>query len=192
MSSFNFYSPKDKSYDIGDEIINFQLKNAIDGEMVSLDSYKNNKAVVLVFTCNHCPFSKKYEQRLIDMALNYDNQGIAFILINPNDPSYFPEDDEKSMKERAINKKYPFPYLVDADQSISDLFNASKTPEVFLLENKNSKFVLVYKGAIDDNVYDAEDIDAYYLKDALNQTIRGEKVRLAVVKSVGCSIKRKR
>ncbi|OFY64050.1 MAG: hypothetical protein A3H98_04085 [Bacteroidetes bacterium RIFCSPLOWO2_02_FULL_36_8] len=181
----------DGSYSIGEKVQDFTLHNATDKKNVTLSDYKKNKLVVVVFTCNHCPYAKLYEDRLILASKEFSQNGVAFIAINPNDPTRYSEDSEENMLQKAKAKNYPFPYLVNSDQTVSDRFGATKTPEVFVLQNTDGNFVLRYKGAIDDNPQNAADVQEHYLRDALKALLENKEPLKTIVKATGCSIKRK-
>ncbi|TCI91891.1 thioredoxin family protein [Tenacibaculum sp. M341] len=188
--SFSFIGKKD-GYKIGDKVDNFTLKN-IDGKMVSLDDYKDKKGVIVVFTCNHCPYSKMYENRIIAIDQKFKDKGYPVVAINPNDPSVSKGDDFESMKIRAKNKEFTFPYLFDDGQKVYPKFGATKTPHVFILENKNNDFVLSYIGAIDDNARDPKNVSELYVEDAVNNLIEGKPLKRMETKAIGCSIKTKK
>src|ERR1700733_12659816 len=96
-------------YNVGDKAMDFKLKN-IDGKMVSLSDYKDAKGFIVVFTCNHCPFAKAYEDRIIALDTKYKAKGYPVIAINPNDPTAVAEDNFETMQQRAKAKNYAFPY----------------------------------------------------------------------------------
>ncbi len=170
----------------GETVPAFSLKN-VDESMVSLESLAGNKAIVVVFTCNHCPFAKAYEPRLIEMQKEYADKGVKFVLINPNDPKKQPEDSFDKMKLRAKDKSYPFPYLYDDTQAIAKAYGAARTPEVFLV---SPELQLVYRGRIDDNS-EAKEVKTRDLKNALDLYLAGtpEKISTNVTKAFGCTIK---
>ena len=174
----------------GDNAVEFTLKN-VDGKMVSLSDYKDQKGVIVVFTCNPCPFAKAYEQRIIQLHNTYAGQGYPVIAINPNDDEISPEDTFEKMQERSNEKKYPFPYLKDETQKIYKAYGATRTPHVFLLENSRGKFKVAYIGAIDDNAMDSSAVGVNYLENALTALKSGSKPDPAVTKSIGCNIKSK-
>jgi peroxiredoxin len=178
-------------YTIGQTVKNFNLKN-IDGKMVSLDQYQNSKGVVVIFTCNHCPFSKKYEQRIIDLHKTYSGKGFPVVAINPNDPAIVEEDSYENMVKTAKKKKYPFPYLFDETQQVAKDFGASRTPHVFLLQNSAEGFKVVYIGAIDNNAEDAGAVTEKYVEKAMNQLLNNEPLTTTQTKAIGCSIKWKK
>jgi peroxiredoxin len=181
----------EEGYKIGDKISNFSLFNAVDNSKISLADYAKSKAVVLVFTSNECPYAKLYENRLILMNKEFNEKNVQFIFINPNNPVASPEDSKGAMVKKAIAKAYPFPYLIDSRQEISNLFGATKTPEVFLLKNINGNFILKYKGAIDDNPQTETDINQYYLRDALSVTVNDTPpIKIEYSRPTGCVIKK--
>ena len=172
----------------GDTATDFKLKN-VDGKMVSLADFKNAKGYIIVFTCNHCPYAKLYEDRLIAINDKYSKMGYPVIAINPNDPTAEPEDSFDEMKKRAKSKGFKFPYLFDEGQKIYPQYGATRTPHVFLL---NAQRVVKYIGAIDDNPNDASGVKAKNLEDAIASLQGGKDIIPNVTKALGCSIKVKK
>ncbi len=172
----------------GDVAPDFKLKN-IDGKMVSLADYKNVKGYIVVFTCNHCPYAKAYEDRLIAINDKYSKLGYPVIAINPNDPAAEPDDSFDEMKIRAKQKGFKFPYLMDEGQKIYPQYGATKTPHVFLLDSKR---VVKYIGSIDDSPNDASAVKAKYLEEAIASLQAGKDIIPNVTKALGCSIKVKK
>lgn len=180
-----------KGYEVGDEAADFKLKN-IDGKMVSLSDFKTAKGFIVVFTCNHCPYAKKYEDRIIELDKKYKAQGYPVIAINPNDPNVQPEDGYQQMIERAKQKGFTFPYLVDEGQKIYPQYGATKTPHVFVLKKENGKNIVKYIGAIDNNYDNPNDVSEYYAQDAVNALIKDETVKMTKTVAIGCTIKVKK
>ncbi|RLD92197.1 MAG: thioredoxin family protein [Bacteroidetes bacterium] len=174
----------------GDNAVEFSLKN-VDGTSVSLSDYADQKGMILVFTCNPCPFSKAYEQRIISLHLSYADQGFPVVAINPNDVEISPDDTMDKMKARAEEQDYPFPYLKDESQEVYKAYGASKTPHIFLLQNKGGKFKVAYIGAIDDNAMDAAEVTNKYVEKAIAALISGSNPDPATTKAIGCTIKTK-
>lgn len=174
----------------GDNAVEFSLKN-VDGSAVALSDYQDQKGVILVFTCNPCPFSIAYEQRIIALHLSYADQGYPVVAINPNDIEISPDDTMDKMKARAEEKDYPFPYLKDESQEVYKAYGATKTPHIFLLQNKGGKFKVVYIGAIDDYAMDAASVTSRYLENAIAALASGNKPDPASTKAIGCTIKTK-
>ena len=174
-------------YDIGDTAADFSLKN-IDGKMVSLADYKDAKGFIVIFTCNHCPYAVMYEDRINDLHNKYASQGYPVVAINPNDPEVKPADSFENMIVRAKEKNFKFAYLLDEGQKIYPEYGATKTPHVYLLDNKR---VVQYIGAIDDSARSADNVEETFLEDAIISLQMGEEVNPKVTKAVGCSIKTK-
>lgn len=180
-----------KGYQIGDEATDFKLKN-IDGNTVSLSDYKESKGFIVIFTCNHCPYAKKYEDRIIALDKKYKNQGYPVIAINPNDPEVQPQDGFKEMIQRAKEKGFTFPYLLDEGQKIYPQYGATKTPHVFILKKENAKNIVKYIGAIDNNYENPNDVSEYYVQDAVNSLLKNEEVKTTKTVAIGCTIKVKK
>ena len=155
-----FTSDAPTPYKIGDTATDFKLKS-VDGKMYSMSDYKDAKGFIVVFTCNHCPFAVKYEDRINALAKKYKSKGYILLAINPNDPAVEPEDSFELMKVRAKEKGFAFPYLFDEGQKIYPQYGATKTPHVFLLDKNR---MVKYIGAIDDNVDSAAEVKEKYLK----------------------------
>lgn len=181
-------SPSPDGYQVGDRVENFQLKN-VDGKMVSLSDYSDEKGVILIFDCNTCPYSKAYNQRIIDLHANYSAKGFPVVTINANDPNMSPGDSFAEMVKRAENKDYKFPYLLDETQDVARAFAATNTPHVFLLSKSGGGFVVAYIGAIDNNPRDASTADKRYVEEAISAILQGKQVPVKRTKAVGCGIK---
>lgn len=175
-------------YKIGDVATDFKLKS-VDGKMYSMSDYKKAKGFIVVFTCNHCPFAKKYEDRINDLAKNYKSKGYILLAINPNDPEVEPDDSYELMQQRAKEKGFVFPYLLDEGQKIYPQYGATKTPHVFLLDKNR---VVKYIGAIDDNVDSATEVKVKYLENAIAALENGKNPSPEMTKAIGCSIKSKK
>ncbi|MDR6846093.1 thioredoxin family protein [Flavobacterium granuli] len=175
-------------YKIGDIAIDFKLKS-VDGKMYSMSDFKEAKGFIVVFTCNHCPFAVKYEDRINALAKKYKPQGYILLAINPNDPAVQPDDSFELMKVRAKEKGFAFPYLFDEGQKIYPQYGATKTPHTFLLD-KN--LVVRYIGAIDDNVDSTKDVKEKYLENAIAALESGKTPSPETTRAIGCSIKAKK
>jgi len=175
-------------YKVGDKASDFSLKN-IDGKMVSLSDYPDAKGFVVIFTCNHCPFAKAYEDRIVELDKKYSNKGYPVIAINPNDPEIVPEDSYAAMKVRANEKGFTFPYLVDETQEVYKMYGATRTPHVYLLRKESGMLVVKYIGTIDDNYQDAGAVTQTYLEDAIEALLAGKNPDPAFTKAIGCTIK---
>ncbi len=177
-----------EGYEIGDTATDFSLKN-VDDQLVSLSDYKQAKGFILVFTCNHCPYSKAYEDRIIALDQEFKGLGYPVIAINPNNPDSYSEDSFEAMKVRAKDKGFTFPYLIDEGQKIYPQYGATKTPHVYILQNTTAGHKVCYIGAIDNNYKNATLATAHYVSNAVNELLEGKEVSLAVTKAIGCSIK---
>ncbi len=184
----NVVNSKGKGYQVGEKAADFKLKN-VDGKVVSLGDMKDAKGYIVTFTCNHCPYSVLYEDRLINLHNEMAAKGYPVIAINPNDPKVQPEDSFEGMQERAEEKKFPFVYLFDDNQQVYPLFGATRTPHVFLLDKD---MVVQYIGAIDNNAKNPEAVTINYVEDAIMALEKGEKPDPNFTKAIGCSIKTKK
>ena len=170
---------------IGSKIPSFNLKG-IDGNSYSPDSFSNASALIIIFSCNHCPYVKAYEGRMIEIQKKYKERGVTLIAINSNDADNYPDDSFENMKVRAEERDFNFAYLRDEDQSIAKLFDATHTPEIFLFDSKSE---LVYHGKIDDNWQDPKKVVNHYLEDALNELLEKKEISVPETYSIGCTIK---
>lgn len=175
-------------YKVGDALkSDFSLKN-IDGEMVAMGDYPEAKGYVIVFTCNHCPYSIAYEDRLIELDKKYKELGYPMIAINPNDPTIVPEDSYENMIVRAKEKAFTFPYLFDDGQKVYPQYGATKTPHVYVVNKTEAGNEIAYIGAIDDNKNEDE-VTKNYLANALDALVAGNAPEEAYTKAFGCSVK---
>ncbi len=176
---------------VGDKAPDFELKN-VDTEMVSLYDYAPaKKGAVVIFTCNHCPYAIAYEDRIIEIDEMYRSKGYPVIAVNPNDPKLVPEDSFDKMQERAEEKSFPFPYLIDETQEVYKAYGAKRTPHVYLLEKKDGKFMVAYIGTIDDNYKEADKVEKKYLASAIDALLEGSTPDPDFTKAIGCTIKDK-
>lgn len=180
-----------QGYKPGDVATDFALKN-VDNKTVSLTDYKKAKGFIVVFTCNHCPYAKAYEDRIIALDKKYAPKGYPVIAINPNDPSLYAEDSFDAMKIRAKEKGFSFPYLFDEGQKIYPQYGATKTPHVFVLQKTDGKNIVRYIGAIDNNYADPKDVTERYVENAVDALLTGKPVAQASTAAIGCGIKVKK
>lgn len=177
-----------QGYKVGDVASDFKLKN-VDGKMVSLSDYPDTKGFIVIFTCNHCPFSVAYEDRIIALDRKYKKSGYPVIAINPNDPEIVPADGYAEMKQRAIDKGFTFPYLFDDGQKVFPKYGAMRTPHVFLLQRDVRTLKVAYIGAIDDNSQEADAVKVKYLENAVDALLAGNSPQPDFTKAIGCTIK---
>ena len=186
-----FKQTETPGYQIGDVATDFNLRN-VDGKMVKLADFKKAKGFIVVFTCNHCPFSQAYEQRIINLHNKYAAKGYPVIAINPNDAKREPEDSYAKMQELAKAKKYPFVYLHDEPQQIAKTYGATRTPHVFVIQKTKAGNTVQYIGAIDDNYEDEKQAKEKHVEVAVNALLNGKTVAKTNTKAIGCTIKWKK
>lgn len=167
---------------LGDAAPKWSGLAGVDGQGHDLSQYRTSKAIVLVFTCNHCPVAKAYEERLIELQKDYKSKGVQVIAINVNN---LPADRLDKMKDRAAEKGFNFPYLYDASQASGHAYGARVTPHVFVLDQQRK---IAYVGAIDDSM-DQTAVKNKYVRDALDALLAGKQPATAETKPVGCGIK---
>lgn len=182
------FTVKPTGYKIGDIATDFSLKN-VDNKNVSLKDMKNAKGYIVVFTCNHCPYAIAYEDRIIALDKKYKKLGYPVVAINPNNPEKQKDDSFAKMQERAKEKSFAFPYLLDEGQRIYPQYGATKTPHVYLLQKTAKGNVVKYIGAIDDNYEDAAAVKQKYVENAVDALLKGKEVPVKETKAIGCSIK---
>ncbi len=175
-------------YKVGDIATDFSLKN-VNNKKVSLKNIKDAKGYIVVFTCNHCPYAVAYEDRIIALDKKYKKLGYPVVAINPNNPEKQKDDSFTKMQERAKDKKFAFPYLLDEGQKIYPQYGATKTPHVYVLQKTAKGNVVKYIGAIDDNYEDAAAVKTKYVENAVDALIKGKEVSVKETKAIGCSIK---
>ncbi|HEU4798215.1 MAG TPA: thioredoxin family protein [bacterium] len=166
-------------------LIPFSLKGT-DGRTLRPEDFAQAKVLGVIFTCNHCPYARAWEDRLIRIQRDYANRGVRFILISSNDPAKVPDDSFDQMKARAQAKGYPFPYVFDETQEVAKAYGATRTPEIFLFDESRT---LRYHGAPDDNYEDPTTVQHHYVRDALDALLAGKAPPTPETKPVGCTIK---
>ena len=185
LSAFTLKVDKE-SYKIGDKIEDFTLKN-IDNKMISLSDYKNAKGFVIIFTCDTCPYSVANEDRIIALDKKYKEKGFPVIAINPNDPVAVPDDSFAKMKDRANEKGFTFPYLLDVGQKVYPKFGATKTPHVYIVTKNDMK--VKYIGAIDNSSRNPDKVTEKYVENALDALLKGAEIQKKETRAIGCTIK---
>ena len=158
----------------------------VSGKTTSLGESKTAKGLLVIFSCNTCPYVKLSEKRIKEYSDYCLANGIGCIIVNSNEAQRSEADSFDAMAKYYKDQDLKCPYVVDEKSALADAFGATRTPQCFLFNAKG----LVYKGAIDDNVKDASQVKAPYLKDALGSVSRGETPKTQETKSIGCTIKR--
>jgi len=157
----------------------------VDGRELPLAKVVGEKGTLVIFSCNHCPWVKAWEDRMVAIGNAYGTKGVGVIAVNSNDPKEYPDDDLPQMRERARDKNYLFPYAVDTTSDLARAFGATRTPEAFLFDASGR---LVYHGTIDDNARNAEKVQHAYLRDALDAVLAGKSPAIQETKALGCTI----
>ena len=165
----------------------------VDGKTYSLASFREARALVVVFMCNHCPYVVAVQERINTLAKEYARQGVALIGINSNDPVKYPDDDFEAMKERAKQEGYVFPYAQDRSQDVARAYGAICTPDFFVYRggrrHDDEGFKLAYAGRLDDNWKEATQVKRRELALALDAILAGREPDDQQTPSMGCSIK---
>ena len=169
---------------LGAEAPQFDLPG-VDGQSHSLDSYADANVLVLVQSCNHCPYVQAWEGRLSAIASDYADRGVRLIAVNSNDAVSHPEDSFEEMQKRSREQGFTFEYLYDEPQVVAQALGAERTPEVFVYDRDRR---LRYHGAIDDN-RDETGVSQQYLRDALDALLAGSDPAVAQTPAVGCTVK---
>jgi peroxiredoxin len=156
-----------------------------DGHVHSLADYANATALVLIQTCNHCPYAQAWEGRISTIQSDYAARGVRVVAINSNDAVSHPEDSFSEMVARSAERAYTFDYLHDEDQSVVRALGAERTPEVYVFDADRR---LAYHGAVDDSRDDTA-VTAHYLRDALDAVLAGRAPLPSETPAVGCSVK---
>jgi peroxiredoxin len=157
----------------------------VDGRDHSLAEYASSAVLVLIQSCNHCPYVLAWEDRINDLARAYAHRGVSIVAINSNDAEAYPVDSFDAMVEHAREAGYVFDYLYDASQDVARQLGSERTPEAFVYDGERR---LVYHGAVDDS-RDEDEVTAHYLRDAIEAALAGEAPEVADTPAVGCTVK---
>ncbi|MBT8221767.1 MAG: thioredoxin family protein [Eudoraea sp.] len=172
---------------LGTSAPDFNLYNTVTGEELSLEQARGDKATVVMFICNHCPFVIHVNEALVRLANTYQKQGVGFIAISSNDVENYPQDAPHLMKETAEKLGYPFPYLYDETQEVARAYQAACTPDLYLFDSNLS---LVYRGQLDDSrPGNGIPVSGADLSRAMDQLLEGKEVSTDQKPSIGCNIK---
>lgn len=174
---------------IGDKAVLTDVKmEDVSGVKISLADAKKENGILVLFSCNTCPFVLKWESRYPELKSWADKNNVGMVVLNSNYQKHESEESLEAMAIHAKEKSYNFHYLLDKESAIANAFGGQTTPHAFLF---NGKMELAYKGAIDDSYKSADDVKQSYLKDAISDLSAGKKISVTETKPVGCSIKRK-
>ena len=160
----------------------------VDGQQHSLADYDDADVLVLVQSCNHCPYVQAWEDRMSEIQRDYGDRGVRLVALNSNDADAYPEDSFEEMQARASRRGFTFDYLYDSSQEVARALDAERTPEVFLFDSDRR---LRYHGAIDDS-RNEHAVTQHYLRDALDAVLAGGEPPVAETMPVGCTVKWRR
>ncbi len=164
-----------------------KLKDVPTGKEVTLNGAKTAKGLLVIFSCNTCPYVILNEGRISEVQQFCKANGLGIVIVNSNEAQRDGDDSEAEMKTYASGQAYSAPYLLDVKSELADAFGAKVTPHVFLFDAEGK---LAYKGGIDNNVKDPKAVTKHFLKEALNAVLKGAKPETQESKSIGCTIKR--
>ena len=168
----------------------FELKDVVSGQPINLEDVKSDKATVIMFICNHCPFVKHVNDQLVQLAKDYIPRGIVFIAISSNDAEKYPEDSPVKMQEYAKRLGYPFPYLHDETQEVAKAYDAACTPDFYIFDKE---LKCVYRGQLDDSRPSNNiPVTGKDIRNALDAMLEGNPVDENQRPSIGCNIKWKK
>jgi len=170
---------------IGSPAPDFNL-SGVDGKKYALNSFADKKALIVIFSCNHCPYVQAYEDRIKQIQSDYAGKGVSVVAINSNEDKGYPEDSFENMKKRSAEQKFNFPYLRDDDQSVAHSYDATHTPEIFLFDTERK---LAFHGKIDDNWQEPNKVQNHYLRNALDELLAGKEISVPETFTIGCTIK---
>lgn len=172
---------------LGSEAPPFVLPDTISGKMISLKEIASDKATVVMFICNHCPYVIHVNDEIVRIANEYIPAGVSFVAISSNDASKYPDDGPARMKEVAEKLKYPFPYLYDESQNIARAYDAACTPDFYVFDRE---LKLVYRGRLDDSKPgNGKPLTGIDLRAAIGAVLSGQPVAEKQYPSGGCNIK---
>lgn len=185
---FSFNSMNNFSLPIGTQLpMADERLMDVSGNEITLNKAVQDNGLIVMFSCNTCPFVIKNQQRTKEICEFAINNKIGVILLNANEANRDGNDSFEAMKIYAKKQDYKWFYAVDKNSKIADVFDANRTPECFLFNNDKK---LVYHGAIDDNPQDASAVTRHHLQEAIKEMVGGNEVSLPETRSIGCAIKR--
>jgi peroxiredoxin len=170
---------------IGDRAPGFVLAG-VDGRTYTLQDFADKPVLVVIFSCNHCPYVQAYEGRLVVLQRDYADRGVQLVAINSNDDVTYPEDSLQNMTARARDKGFNFPYLRDASQHVAATYGATHTPQLFVFDRARR---LAYTGKIDDNWQNPQAVSRHFLRETIDALLRNETPAVATTHAIGCTIK---
>ena len=176
-----------KMIPLGTKAPDFEIPDTVTDQLISLNNLKSEKALVVMFLCNHCPYVKHVREEIVSISKDYEKEGVSFVAISSNDIEQYPEDAPDKMKEEALTWNYSFPYLFDESQSVARAYDAACTPDFYIFD-KNLE--LVYRGQLDDSrPGNGKPLTGKDMRDALDCILAGNPVNEHQIPSAGCNIK---
>ena len=169
-----------------DSVIPVFSLTGVGDKTYSLNDFSDKKILIVIFSCNHCPYVQAYEDRIMELQNEFEKDGVQIIAINSNDDVKYPDDSFYEMKKRAAVRGFNFPYLRDETQDIAKAFGATHTPQIFLFDSDRK---LKYEGKIDDNWQEPDNVKSAYLRDAILEVLGNKEVSVPETFSIGCTIK---
>jgi peroxiredoxin len=170
---------------IGDSAPNFSLP-ATDGKTYSLEDFRDTPILVIVFSCNHCPYVVGSEDRMIAFANDYSARGVKLVAVNSNSVGTYVDDSFEHMVERAAQKNFPFVYLRDESQDVALSYGALRTPHYYVFDADRA---LRYSGRMDDNPRNPGQESTHELRDAVEDLLAGREVAVPLTNPIGCNVK---
>ena len=171
--------------EIGEKAPDFRLPG-VDGETHSLSDFDDARVLIVVFTCNHCPYVVGSEDRMLRLYEDYADKGVAMVGINSNETENHPTDDVEHMVERAKEKGFHWPYLRDESQEVALAYGALRTPHYFVFDEQRR---LRYTGRMDNNPREEDKATTRELRDALDALLAGREVSTPMTNPIGCNVK---
>lgn len=172
---------------LGTKAPDFTLPDTISGKQLSLDDLKSDKATVIMFICNHCPFVKHVDAGIVSLANDYQPKGVSFIAISSNDVDNYPQDAPDLMKVEAARVGYNFPYLYDYSQEVAKAYDAACTPDFYIFDGELN---CAYRGQLDDSrPGNGKPVTGSNMRSALDNILGGQEISIPQIPSMGCNIK---
>jgi len=187
LATMAFMSDNDLTIGDAMPMKDYKMKDAISNQEVTLQSLKSSKGLLVMFSCNTCPYVIKNQERTLDVMQYAKAKGLGVVVVNSNAGTRAGDDSPDAMKSYAKEQGYKWQYTIDNDNALADAFGATRTPECYLFDGEGT---LAYHGAIDDSPSDAGAVSRHHLKMAVDELVAGKSVSVNTSRSVGCTIKR--
>ena len=172
---------------LGTKAPDFQLPDVTSGQLISLASFEQKKALLVMFICRHCPYVKHVQTELGRIGLDYANKSVGIVAISSNDAASYPDDSPEGLRQQAAELGFSFAYCYDETQDVARAFNAVCTPEFYVFDDKRE---LVYRGQLDESRrHTAIPLTGIYVRAALDAVQNGGSIDPDQRPSIGCSIK---